>query len=192
MLEAAIIPSPSEDPVIITPTYLRVARTLLGMSQAEAATLLQITPDEARNLERGRTHFVFDGHANLVGAMLEQVNRLIETSTADGVKPPDFLITFPNDEVFHRFEPELASWMVFNTVHTMFIARLFDEWLSVGIAPVLLDLVPQQYAEFLKDERDSRERRWAWAKQHLRSVNVRQGMPSSAQGRIRIETRGED
>lgn len=189
MNKSAIITLPPEDPVIITPSYLKMTRMLLGLSQGEAAKLLDLrNQEEVRNLERGRTFFIYQGHADLLTKMLTRVNQLLEDSLQG--EAPEFLFCYPNFEVLEIYEPRLA-WMRLVSVHQMFIARLFDEWQQAGHSPTIVELVPSQYQQFLLGKADAPEHRNAWAQEHVKSFGVRNGLPSELGRNVRLQTRGE-
>lgn len=168
--------------IMTTPADLLAMRALLGMDRAELATVLEIPADELRTLERMRTHFVYQGHIDLLEDMLEKVSDLIGGIIETGARP-DFIFTYPRDEVFAIYEPELASWMRFASVHRMFAARLQDEMIRLDHRPTLAEIVPAQYEEFMSTNRlvDSHETRTAWANAHLRVIVTRDGSPPGPQ-----------
>src|SRR5260370_997357 len=109
-----------------TPSDLRSMRLLLGLSLREAGILLGgLTPDTVKNLERTRAGHFYEQHLTLLEALLTRINYMID-DTLDAPRAA-FLITYPNDDAFRDYEPELVKWMRFNSIHLMFVARLRDE-----------------------------------------------------------------
>lgn len=178
MLQTAL-KTPLENAVANTPADLRALRMLLGLSQEQVATLIGVHGGEARQLERMRTHFIYRGHIAVLEGMLTRVNSLLADNVGDDVPAPEFLFCYPNDDVFREMEPDLAAWMVFNTVHLMYLARLLDEWMQRDHRPVMVEIIPQQYREFLDgiQGNDSLDNRIAWAHAHMKVITFREGLP---------------
>jgi hypothetical protein len=165
--------------IMTTPADLLAMRNLLGMDRQELAKLLEIPADELRTLERMRTHFVYQGHVDFLENFLTKVADTIDGIIDSGARP-DFIFTFPVDAVFAEYEPTLAAWMNYASVHRMFAARLQDEFIRLDHRPTLMEIVPQQYAEFLQDNglQDSDETRVKWAEAHRKVIVTREGWPN--------------
>lgn len=171
---------------VATPTDLRAMRELLGLTREEVGHLMGVGPGEIRDSERARTHYVFARHVNLLEHLLARVNGeldgVLETTRAT-TGAPDILIVFPNDGVFKDYEPELASWMPFNSVHQHFVWRQLDAWMADGARPVTVELVPTQYQEFLGGLKmtggakavDCESTRRMWAREHVKVIKMHQG-----------------
>jgi transcriptional regulator with XRE-family HTH domain len=190
MLDNFLSLSRPEDFVATTTADLRAARMLLGLSRVEMGQLLGVDAKEVQLLERGRTHFVFRGHAAMLEAMLEQVNTLLLEHTGDAVPAPEFLFCYPNNEVFEEMEPALSKWMRFNSVHQMFMTRVMDDWMQRDHRPVIVEIVPKQYQEFIavRGGKDTIGQRTAWAMEHLKVIKYRPGLPrQDYEGKIKFE-----
>lgn len=178
-LEDVAVNTPILGETMTTPADLLSMRLLLGMSREEAGILFNVPASEIKVLESMRTHFVYEGHVKTLETMLTRVSDLLIELTSEGAPKPEFLFTHRNDGAFADYEPKLAEWMKFNSVHQMFIARLQDEWMQLGHRPTIVTVIPTQYEEYLAahSNQDAPESRAAWARAHLKVVQLRAGMP---------------
>lgn len=161
---------------IVTPADLRAMRITLGMSRRELGLLLDLHEDDVRQFERMRSDYVYEGHFHLLDNLLQGVNNLLELQLSRymGRPGPPYIFTFPNDGAFADYEPSLAAWMKFNSVHWAYSCRLLDEFMKRGEEVTrIIEIIPAQYLEHLKlhDERDSWSQRIGWADAHMASVN---------------------
>jgi transcriptional regulator with XRE-family HTH domain len=185
MLQTANIPPPEEDCVARTPADLRAMRMLLGLSQEQVVKIIGVSHGEVRTLEKGRTHFIYRGHAAILEGMVTQVNALLEANLGDDAAAPEFLFVYPNDDVFLEMEPRLA-WMRHASVHQMYAARLMDEWVMRGHRPAIVEIVPHQYQEeWLNGRPDTLENRNTWARAHMQVIKMREGLPGDMRERER-------
>lgn len=169
-----------------TPADLKALRILLGMSTQQLGDVFGIKQDDVSDLEDMHTHFVYAGHADFLESMLSRVNSLVDLWLDRD--PPESLVQYPNDGAFRDFEPDL-SWMIYSTVHQMFIARVCGEWLKEGHRPKIATLVPARYREFnMKGGRvDSPEARSKWAWAYTRQFKEREGLPPKPKRSLKLK-----
>jgi hypothetical protein len=174
-----------DDTKIITSTSLKLMRHLLGMQPAECALALGgAVVGDVVVLERTNTYFVYSGHASMLSRMLERVEILIEEELEGS--EPDFLITYDKDPDFVQFDYHLQSWMLFASVHRMFTARLWREWIARGHTPIIVGLRVPDYLDFLQDgdgpetrREDTDEERMAWAAEYVQRTGRRESLPTT-------------
>jgi len=153
-------------------------RLLLGLSLQEAGLLLGgLTPDTVKNLERTRAGHFYEQHLSMLEVLLARTNEMID----DALDAPrtDFLITYPNDDAFRNYEPDLVKWMRFNSMHLMFVARLRDELMREGASPEVMELVPIEYDKFRSAQGtiDDAGMRQIWAANRRSKIEPRPGWP---------------
>lgn len=159
----------------VTPSDLKAMRLRLGMSPDELAQLLGngIKPTDVVNMEKGRTWIMREGHRDLLKAMEETFGRRLDDIILQD-EEPEILIGFPNDGVFHDYEPELAAELQFNSVHRMLLAVAQD---LLESTPPIVEIIPTRYAEWLAGRPDSFDERQRWAQEHMKVYRMKPGMP---------------
>lgn len=151
----------------VTPASLRAYRTLTGMTRAELAKILGgvSEADVLRDIERMKFDRVFLGHHQKLESILLAMDDEMDLALdVDGV--PEFLFTFPNEECFRFFEPELFERFMFASVHQMFTARLVQEYRldscgDTNMIPTIVEIQQGLYLEHLglkHDEENFRKR----------------------------------
>lgn len=163
-----------------TATDLMTMRVLLGLRRETTAEILECTTQDIKALEDHTTRFVYEKHAEVLESLIIRVDNLIDLSVTGDA--PEFLFDYTNDSEFRAYAPELASWMRFNEVHRMFIARVANEWrIETGNMPVVMPFLAQPYGEYLVAEgvEDSTEARTKWGRAYAERISRRDGLPRS-------------
>lgn len=169
----------------VTPADLRAMRLRLGLQPSELADLLDMggRRDIVENLEKSRTRNMFERHRDILEEMERDFREALD-DLADS-SHPRVIVTYPNDGVFEKFDPDgFARWK-FATVHRTLMSRYQEILGEDGVVVPMLDLIPAKLERWLDGKPATPGNVEAWAHEFVTVgenghpfYKIRPGLPS--------------
>lgn len=168
----------------VTPEDLRAIRIRIGLQPNELSELLGLggRRDVIENLEKSRTWTMFQGHVDVLQklekAFDERWDKLVEQNS------PDVLITYPNDGVMAKYDPEAVRDLRFATVHRMLMATVQKHFAYDGIVVPMQALIPAKFEEYLEGRKPTLGLMEDWALRHMLIYRMKPGNPILGQREV--------